>query len=302
MNPYPYLHQYPERSKSLIGIDLEHFSQLQQTLERVYAQERAEREWCSVRLNAPGGGRPPKLTLGEQICMTLVSLRHAPTFDLLGLLFDLSKTEANDTFHDWLPRFRTVLPASLLEQVEGKPDELDWVLRCLLEQELLVDSTEQPRYRPEDNEAQRQCYSGKKQQHTYKNQIVSLPNGRDIVDVLVGERGPEADVNLLRQQQAQFDPGQGFGGDKAYQGAPRTRTPHKKPRNGTLGETEREENRTFAKERIGIEHLIRVVKIFRIAQARFRGRTRTYREVILTVCGLVRLRLGMLILPLSNQS
>ena len=38
----------------------------------------------------------------------------------------------------------------------------------------------------------------------------------DIVDVVVGERGPEADVNLLRKQQPNFSDEPNFQGDKAY--------------------------------------------------------------------------------------
>lgn len=297
MNAYQYIQQYPERCKSLLGIPFEQFCQLYQAVERLYHQDRAEQARQSIRLNAPGGGRPPKLSLRAQLCLTLVYLRQHPTFEVLGLLFGVSKTEANDTFHELLSYLRQTLPASLLEQVEGNPNEQEWVLSWLSELELLVDSTEQPRDRPKDNAAQRQCYSGKKHQHTYKNQLIGLPQGQDIVDVVVGERGPEADITLLRQQQMKFDEQQRFGGDKAYVGAARTRTPHKKPRNRTLGDTERTENRAFAKARIGIEHLIRVVKIFRIAKERFRGRERTYCKILLTVCGLVRLRLGMVLLP-----
>jgi hypothetical protein len=47
----------------------------------------------------------------------------------------------------------------------------------------------------------------------------------------VGERGPESDINLLRKQQKNFEKEQKFQGDKAYQGAERTTTPKKKPRN-----------------------------------------------------------------------
>jgi hypothetical protein len=38
-----------------------------------------------------------------------------PTFEVLGLHFCIWKTEAKDTFHDWLEILRDVFPASLLE-------------------------------------------------------------------------------------------------------------------------------------------------------------------------------------------
>ena len=53
----------------------------------------------------------------------------------------------------------------------------------------------------------------------------------------------------------------------------------------------------YIQERIFVEHLIRLVKLFRIAQERFRLHPDTYNSVILAVCGLVRLRMGTLVLP-----
>ncbi|WP_427162812.1 transposase [Aliinostoc sp. HNIBRCY26] len=44
--------------------------------------------------------------------------------------------------------------------------------------------------------------------------------------------------------------------------------------------------------RIGVEHLICRVKTFRVASDRFRLARHRYRQVIMTVCGLVRLHLN----------
>lgn len=108
------------------------------------------------------------------------------------------KTEANDTFHYWLEILRELLPASLLEQVEHQASDYYMVQELLSEFELLVDSTEQPRERPGDNQVQQDYYSGKKKNHTFKNQLITLPEGADIVDVEVGEKGPTSDINLFR--------------------------------------------------------------------------------------------------------
>jgi len=42
---------------------------------------------------------------------------------------------------------------------------------------------------------------------------------------------------------------------------------------------------------------IRSVKIFRVVQERFRLNSKKYQQVILMICGIVRLRIGALILP-----
>ncbi|MBD2018521.1 IS5/IS1182 family transposase, partial [Microcoleus sp. FACHB-53] len=50
-----------------------------------------------------------------------------------------------------------------------------------------------------------------------------------------------------------------------------------------------------------VEHVIRLLKIFRIARERFRLHPDTYEQVILTVCGLVRRRIGTVVLPVPEQ-
>ena len=173
---------------------------------------------------------------------------------------------------------------------------MEWVKEVLAELELIVDTTEQSRERPSKYEEQEKYYSGKKKNHTFKNQIITTPKGTDIVDVIVGERGPESDVNLLKKQQKRFDKKQNFQGDKAFQGAERTTTPKKKPRKKEMPPEIKEENKEKAKKRIFVEHVIRLIKIFGVARERFRLKDKNYEKVILTICGLVRLRIGALIL------
>ncbi|MEM9922941.1 MAG: transposase family protein [Cyanobacteria bacterium P01_D01_bin.50] len=48
------------------------------------------------------------------------------------------------------------------------------------------------------------------------------------------------------------------------------KTPYKKPKKQELTPEQKERNKALASERIFVEHLIRLVKIFRVAQERFR--------------------------------
>ena len=52
----------------------------------------------------------------------------------------------------------------------------------------------------------------------------------------------------------------------------------------------KKENQKKAQKRIFVEHVIRLIKIFRVARERFRLKESNYEKVILTICGLVRLR------------
>ncbi|MFH7029527.1 MAG: transposase family protein [Heteroscytonema crispum UTEX LB 1556] len=191
------------------------------------------------------------------------------------------------------------MPASLLEQVETNDGDYAIALELLKEFQLIVDRMEQPRERASDNQEQQEYFSGKKKEHTFKNQFITLPSGKDIVDVEVGKKSPTSDISLFREQQERFEKDQKFEGDKAYQGGENIKTPYKKPRNRELTAQQKAENKEFSSQRIFVEHVIRLVKIFRIAQQRFPLNSRTYEQVILTICGLVRLRIGALVLPVS---
>ena len=188
--------------------------------------------------------------------------------------------------------FRELLPGSLLEELKNQPQNQQMLLELLEEIELLVDSTEQDRQRPQNYQEQKKFFSGKQRAHTFKNSVISCSKGQDIIDVSVGARGPASDINLFRQQQAKFSPEQEFVGDKAYVGAARTTTPMKKPKGRELTTEQQEENQEISSRRIFIEHLIRRLKIFRIAAETFPLNPEHYKTVILTICGLVRLRLG----------
>ena len=294
-----YIQKYPLRTKQILGISYEQFQSLLKAAAEEHLRMKKENEKQKVRINSPGGGRKELLSTSEQICLCLFYLRQIPTFEILGMLFSVSKSEANATFHYWRKILREILPSSLLEQVGNQEGDLIIVQEILTSFKLLVDSVEQPIDRPSDNEEQKKFFSGKKKQHTLKSQVVGLPEAKDIVDIEVGFPGPTADINLFRQQQTKFDERQEFvrvasrrEGDKGYQGGKNITTPHKKKRKQKLNDQQKEENKVLSSKRIFVEHLIRIIKIFQIASQRFRLNSDVYKEIILIVCGLVRLRIG----------
>src|ERR687885_1814069 len=284
-----YITKNPQETKRLIGIDYESLQQLITQAIALEEQKKAINEEAKYRIIQSGGGRKPKLSVTEQILLTLVYLHHLPTFQMLGVQFGVSESTANDIFHYLSELLRELLPASLLEQVKKNPGEYEWVQEILANVELIVDSCEQPIPRPKDYQEQKKFYSGKKKNHTLKNQLIVTPNGQEIVDVIVGKPGPTSDINIWREGQSNLAPTQKFKGDKGYIGEVQIETPQKKPRARELSQEEKQKNREKASERIFVEHIIRLVKIFRVAQERFRLRAKSYQKIILLVCGLVRL-------------
>jgi hypothetical protein len=294
-----YIEENPKQTQRLIGLEYEQLQQLIINAERLYHEKKALLESKKVRIIAGGGGRKPKLSISEQIILTLVYLRHLTTFQLLGIQFEVSESTANDTFNYWLPNLRELLPSSLLEQVKKNASDYEVLKEMLTEYELIVDSYEQVRERPRDNDEQKKYFSGKKSNHTFKTQMIILPDASDIVDVVAGEPGPKSDITLFREYRSEFDPKQRFKGDKAYIGEDLITTPIKKPRNRKLTTEQKEQNKIFSSKRIFVEHRIRSVKIFRVVQEIFRLNPHKYEQVILTICGLVRLRIRGLILQLE---
>lgn len=115
-----YIENHPKDTKRLIGINYEQFQQLLTSAEALHYQKKVEIEHCKIRVNSQGAGCKPKLTLPDQILLTLVYLSQLHTFQYLGIQFGVSESTANNIFHYWLVILTDLLPASLLEQVKKK--------------------------------------------------------------------------------------------------------------------------------------------------------------------------------------
>jgi len=296
-----YINQNPQECKRLLGLEPQQLHNLIEQGIILQKQHQQNREKEKVRIIRAGGGKAPKLTEEEQIILTLMYLRQHLTFQVLGLLFQVSESTANNIFHHWQMLFREGLSGSLLEQVKKSQEDEVIVKELLTEYELIIDSEEQARERPGEYQKQKACYSGKKKSHTFKNQVIVLPRGEDIVDIVAGELGPKSDLRIAQESLRKFHSDQRFSGDKAYQGESQIKSPQKKPKNGELNSQQKQQNKLLSSQRVFVEHVIRVFKIFRVAQERFRLRTECYTDVMMTIGSLVRLRIGALKLELVKE-
>jgi hypothetical protein len=217
---WDYIQKHPKDTKRLLGIDDNQLKQIIELGKLAQQQQRAEIEQTKIRINRAGGGNHPKLTLEEQIVLTLIYLRHHLSFQLLGLLFEVSESTAHNVFEYWQRLLQQASPPSLLEQVKKSLEATAEIRTKLTEHELLVDSSEQSIERPVEYQIQQKYDSGKQKKHTMKNQFVVLPELGEIVDVVVGKTGATSDIQIWREYQRRFDPQQLFVGDKAYVGEP----------------------------------------------------------------------------------
>lgn len=137
---FDYIEKYPHRTKQILGISYEQLQSLLKCAIKRHKKIQTELQNQKTRINAPGGGRKELLLIQEPVCLCLFYLRQMPTFQVLGMLFGISKTETNDTFHYWIPIIRDILPSSLLEQVSNNESDLLFVQEVLTNFMLLVDS------------------------------------------------------------------------------------------------------------------------------------------------------------------
>jgi IS5 family transposase len=102
---------------------------------------------------------------------------------------------------------------------------------------------------------------------------------RRVLCVHVAE-GKVHDLKVFRGSGLNIDSDTLILADKGYLGIgkdhPASRTPHRKPRNGKLSAEQKQHNRVLARLRMGVEHVIRRLKVFRILAERYRNRRRRF--------------------------
>jgi hypothetical protein len=176
------------------------------------------------RQRAAGGGRGKDTVALGRLLVTLLYLRQHWTMQSIAVALECREATLFNDIHEMLPDIREALPASLRSQWQTECTsveraELETWLAPLPAGALLVDTWEQPMPMPmpmpQDREVQESYYSGKQKMHTRQHQLICLPQGLDIVDVVIGEKGSRSDSKLLEQTQAELPEEIPFIGDKA---------------------------------------------------------------------------------------
>ena len=81
-----YIEKYPKDTKRLVGIDYEQLQQLITQSEALHHQKQAKVEARKIRLNSSGAGCKPKLSLPNQVLLTLV-VQKSKTYRLYRSLY-----------------------------------------------------------------------------------------------------------------------------------------------------------------------------------------------------------------------
>ncbi len=103
VNPLEHIRLHPKLAKQLIGLTLPQLEQLIKQAIAMNEERKKKAEDQKIRVNKKGAGRAKNLSEEAEICLTLFYLRQMPIFEVLGMMFDVSRTTANYIFHYWLP-------------------------------------------------------------------------------------------------------------------------------------------------------------------------------------------------------
>ena len=126
---------------------------------------------------------------------------------------------------------------------------------------------------------QRRNYSGKKKRHTQKAQVIADQlTGKIIATAFCA--GKKHDLALFQHSRTKMLASVNCLADSGYQGIAKehknSQTPKKKSKHHPLTEEDKARNRAISRKRIGCEHIMGRLKVFRILSERYRNRRKRF--------------------------
>jgi hypothetical protein len=230
----------------------------------------------------------------DKLVCILLYFRRYPVQMAQGFFFGMGQPQANE----WIHRLSPILKQALgyeMQRPARAPKAIQQVLSACPGLEFIIDGTERPIRRPKDRDRQQQNYSGKKKRHTRKNNVISDKRTRKIKGLSPTVEGKRHDKKRADEQHWTFPPGSKLWKDTGFQGyepsAVQTFQPTKKPKGRALSPEERLTNTAISKGRIGVEHSLGGVKVFRIVQDVFRNLRQDFDDLVMEIaCGLHNFR------------
>src|SRR4051794_4567821 len=284
MSHTEHLRRSPNAFRQLTGITPAAFDRLLADLTPRYEQAEARRKDRPGRRRRPGAGRKHALDLADRLLILLIYYRTYTTHAFLGFLFGVDDSAVCRNINPLQPLLAGIFRIPE-RRIRLDPEEI---------RELFFDATERPTRRP--TKGQREFYSGKKERHTIKNQVVTArrtkppgpgrkPQRLRIAAVSGSFPGSVHDKKIYDRTRAVAPPDARRTGDTAYLGTA-LETPIRKPKGGELTAGQRRRNRVVSRRRIVAEHGIGKMKIWRIAAERYRNPDRRHTLIMKNVAGL----------------
>ena len=289
--------------KAMTGLSEDQFDVLEKAFGQAYENKKQKDYEEGIkngkRKRKPGGGIKGKLpTVRIKLFFLLFYLKTYPTFDVLGMTFNMSRSKACKNVHRLLPVLLDTLSniGVLPHRNFDNPDEMRKALGDI--DTIIIDATERLHRRPQNSEKQSSMYSGKKKKHTIKNTVISSV---DKIILFLGKTftGHTHDYKMLKEEFPPelpwFKDVNGLA-DLGYQGIQNDyedcgiMIPNKKPRkskknpNPELTEEQKNENRNLSRIRIFVENVIGGIKRYNILIHAFRNMKENFEDDVIALC------------------
>lgn len=284
--------------KCLTGLTSEGFQRLLAAFSVAYEVDVKQRDGQRSRPRQRGYGAGQKgalPTVEDKLVFILVYFRQYPVQMVQGYLFGMGQPQANEWIHRLSPVLRSALGYDL-QLPARRPQDIKALLESCPRLEFIIDGTERPIRRPQTSERQKANYSGKKKRHTRKNNVITDKTTGKVKGLSPTVEGKRHDKKLADEQDGAFPSGSTLWKDTGFQGFEpknvKTLQPTKKPKGRTLSDAQKLANTAISKERIGIEHSLGGVKVFRIVHDSFRNIRLGFDDLVMEIaCALHNFRL-----------
>jgi len=221
MLTYDELKTKPRKLLALTGLTLNEFEDLLPAFERAYRRVYPPTQTMTGkhRKRKSGAGRKGSLDRIEQkLLFALVYQKSYPLQSVLGELFGMEQSRANEWIHRLLPILKQALddlgmmperdPQKFKSKENHRPDALNSI----------IDGTERRRQRPKNPEKQALFYSGKKKTHTDKNVIIATTKKKRISYLSQTYPGKTHDKNVADTENISYPKQITLHKDSGFQG------------------------------------------------------------------------------------
>lgn len=221
MLTYEELKKNARKFVSLTSLTPEEFDFLLPAFERVYlkAYPVSKTMTGKKRERKAGAGRKGTLACIEQkLLFALVYQKSYPVQSIMGELFGMGQSQANEWIHTLLPILKQALDDLGYEPERDpkkfKPSEQDQQDATTS----IIDGTERRRQRPKQKEKQALHYSGKKKIHSDKNVIIATAKKKRVSYLSQTYPGKTHDKKVADTEKISYPPHITLHKDTGFQG------------------------------------------------------------------------------------
>lgn len=286
----------PKQFLSITGLTVLQFDSLSKEIKKNYKNTETKR-LSKNRKRGIGAGHKFDHSIKDRILMLLMYYRMYTTNDMLGMIFDLDKSNVMRDIRYLEPAVKQSIPIPAKKYADSKKlTTMVQLQQFFPELIAITDGTEQQIPRPKDKKKRKTHYSGKKKKHTVQNQITINLDGI-IIHKSTHSPGSHHDYKIYKSRHPTFSEELMVFYDLGYLGIEKdfpkqiSILPYKKKRGKELTDSQKEWNKIQSKIRIKVEHVIAQIKKFRINREVFRNKLCRYDTISDIVCGIINFKM-----------